>query len=456
MQYKNDTIAALATPSGKGSVALIRISGDAAIQKAELIFKGKRQLNEIPSSTLIYGKIYDPENQEEIDQVLVSVFKAPHSFTGEDSVEINSHGGIIFPAKILQLLLKYGCRLAEKGEFSKRAFLNGKIDLTQAEAINDMINLTTYAGSKLALSNLNRALSQTLLQIKDNLIYVLGFLQVRIDNPEEEIGPIPEQDLSKIELALEQVHQIIKDGERSRKIAAGFRVVLTGQTNVGKSSLLNYLSGAEKAIVSHIHGTTRDVIETELNLNGFPVILIDTAGIRNEIENEIEGYGIIKAKDEINKADLILYLIDSLAGITQEDLKLTAALPSDKTVIGFNKCDIAKKTIDSKLLTHFLDQVTLSSKTGEGIPQLIQIIIQKLGLKSIEDSHFYVNQRQNDILFRFETKLGQVLNLLYSNNSEELIAFELSQALEILGELLGFTLNDDLLDTIFSNFCLGK
>lgn len=447
MEYKDDTIAAIATASGKGSIAVIRVSGKKALEITDSIFQGKKPLNEKYSHTLSFGKIIDPGSQKEIDQVLVSVFKSPNSFTGEDMVEINSHGGNVFPHKILKILLHQGCRLAEKGEFSKRAFFNGKIDLTQAEAINDMIQISTFAGSELALANLNQSLSAKLKPLKERLFYLLGLLQASLDNPEEELPQLSQEDAAIIPNSLSALESILSEGERSRKIASGFRVVLTGKTNAGKSSVMNYLAGEEKAIVSQIHGTTRDVIETELNLAGYPVLLIDTAGLRNEVENEIESYGIIKAREEIKKADLILYIIDSQTDKTKEDETIIKTLPPEKTILCYNKIDLAPNKNYP---------LSFSAKTGEGITNLIERISQKLNLKSGEDSYFYLNLRQNETLSRFKVKLNQIDQMLLEKESEELIAFELHNAMGILGEILGYSLNEELMNTIFSNFCLGK
>lgn len=447
MEYKDDTIAAIATASGKGSIAVIRVSGKKALEITDSIFQGKKPLNEKYSHTLSFGKIIDPGSQKEIDQVLVSVFKSPNSFTGEDMVEINSHGGNVFPHKILKILLHQGCRLAEKGEFSKRAFFNGKIDLTQAEAINDMIQISTFAGSELALANLNQSLSGKLKPLKERLFYLLGLLQASLDNPEEELPQLSQEDAAIIPNSLSALKSILSEGERSRKIASGFRVVLTGKTNAGKSSVMNYLAGEEKAIVSQIHGTTRDVIETELNLAGYPVLLIDTAGLRNEVENEIESYGIIKAREEIKKADLILYIIDSQTDKTKEDETIIKTLPPEKTILCYNKIDLAPNKNYP---------LSFSAKTGEGITNLIERISQKLNLKSGEDSYFYLNLRQNETLSRFKVKLNQIDQMLLEKESEELIAFELHNAMGILGEILGYSLNEELMNTIFSNFCLGK
>ncbi|HCL57895.1 MAG TPA: tRNA uridine-5-carboxymethylaminomethyl(34) synthesis GTPase MnmE [Spirochaetia bacterium] len=456
MEYRNETITALATPPGKGAIAIIRISGIKALNITEKIFRSSKSLSNSKTHTMLYGYIFDNDSQQEIDQVLIGVFKSPNSFTGENMAEIYCHGGTAIPDKILSLLIKNGARLAHKGEFTKRAFLNGKIDLTQAEAVNDIIQMPTLAGSALGLANLKKSLSEPLDKIKNDLGFVLAKIEAGIDHPEEEVEPLSALDEEKIRKAGEIIHSLLDQGALSRKIAAGFRVVLAGKTNVGKSSLLNCLSGEEKAIVSHIHGTTRDVIEVELSLEGIPVILIDTAGIRDQVENEIEGYGIVKSIENLKKADLVLFIFDPVSGITEEDKKILKLIDREKTVFAAGKKDLG--VLDCKQAESYciFDLISFSASTKENIDTLIQTIKKRLGIMSFESSSVYVNQRQDEVLKKLKIQLGILIQALEDEKEEEILAFEIKNSLEILGEILGFSIRDDLLDTVFANFCLGK
>ncbi|PKL12216.1 MAG: tRNA uridine-5-carboxymethylaminomethyl(34) synthesis GTPase MnmE [Spirochaetae bacterium HGW-Spirochaetae-6] len=402
-----------------------------------------------------FGFIIDPESAKDIDQVLVTVFRAPRSFTGEDMIEISSHGGIALPNKILDLLLRQGVRLAEKGEFSKRAFFNGKIDLTQAEAINDIISSSTLAGSELALNNLKRNLSDPLSVLRNEILYLCAKLEVLIDNPEEELEDWDKEDTKKLRSILESLQSLIKTGERSRKIAQGFRVVLAGKTNVGKSSLLNALAGEERAIVSQIHGTTRDVIEVELNLDGLPVVLIDTAGIRETYENEIEGYGIIKTQENLKRADLILFILDGETGLTGEDERALEYIHNEKTLFCLNKIDLGA---NHELAARELGQevLGLSAKSGTGLPALIEKLKEVLEIKSVEETSFYVNQRQHAVLSQMAKSIEKTLEIAEDGALIDIMAFELRLALDKLSELLGFEAQPAILDTIFAHFCIGK
>ena len=452
MEYRNDTIAAIATPAGHGAIAIVRLTGENSVEIASKIFKGSLFLEELEGNTNTFGRIFDSKTGQDVDEVILALYRSPKSFTGEDMVEINCHGGVAIPHKILDLCLSAGARLALPGEFSKRAFLNGKIDLIQAEAINDLIHSTTMAGSSLALNNLKKGLSEILIPVKEKLTFLLSKIEAILDYPEEEIDDFNFQDESELSNSLDQIRKIIHTGKRSRKVAAGYKVVLAGRTNVGKSSLLNALAGEEKAIVSHHHGTTRDAIEVELHLNGLPVIFIDTAGIRDEFEHEIEGYGIIKTKAMLNKADLILFLSESGGGFTKEDQEILETLNQDKVLLIKNKIDLdIKKQEQDKNKS-----VLISAKTNEGIDVLIDRIIEILKLKPLEDTQYFVNTRQEEHLQKMENFLSETLSKLDDNETYDIVAFEMRAALGELGELLGFSVQDDVVDSIFNNFCVGK
>lgn len=455
MLYRHDTIAALATPAGHGALALIRVSGPQALIFTQTLWKGRQKLTESKGYQVFFGFIIDPESGKDIDQVLVSVFRAPKSFTGEDMVEISCHGGIALPNKILDLLMNQGARLAQKGEFSKRAFFNGKIDLTQAEAINDIISASTLAGSELALFNLKRGLSAPLAALREEILFLAAKLEALLDNPEEELEEWGEKDTKRLRSSLERLQSLILGGERSRKIAQGFRVVLAGKTNVGKSSLLNALAGEERAIVSQIHGTTRDVIEVELNLDGLPVVLIDTAGIRDTYENEIEGYGIIKTRENLQRADLVLFILDGETGLTSDDLLALEYINSAQTLFCLNKIDLgcSLEKISQKLGE---EVIGLSALSGTGLYTLIEKLKEKLQIKNIEETSFYVNQRQHGVLAQMADSLQKTLEIAEDGALIDIMAFELRLALDKLAELLGFEAQPAILDTIFAHFCIGK
>jgi tRNA modification GTPase len=452
MEYREDTVAAMATPPGRGAIAIVRVSGNQAISIGDKIFAGKKKLSRQKGYTLSYGYIIDPENGEEVDQVVISLYRNPMSFTGEDMIEINCHGGVALPSKILDILIKQGCRLAGKGEFSKRAFLNGKIDLTQAEAINDIIHTSTLAGSRLALSNLKKKLSDHLNSMKNPLLRLLSKIEVLLDYPEEEIEEISPEDRVVLTDSLVRVRRLLEDGKRGRKIASGYRVALAGKTNVGKSSLLNALAGEEKAIVSRFHGTTRDLIEVELNLEGIPLILVDTAGIRDEYEHEIEGYGIVKTRETLRNSDLILFVLSAETGLTGEDEKILHTLEKEKTLCLVNKTDIGGEVN----LKDIPETLYLSCKTGEGIPALIETLTEKLKIVSREETAFYLNQRQDEVLIQFLEALVRVNHAVEEGETLDIIAFELRRALNLLQEVLGGDLQEEVLESIFSNFCVGK
>lgn len=457
MHYKNDTIAAIATAPGQGSVALIRISGPEALSIADRIFKGSRKLSALDGYQMALGMIIDPVSKEAVDEVLAAVFRAPKSFTGEDVVEITGHGGMALPAKILELLLQAGCRLAEPGEFSRRAFLNGKLELSQAEALHDLITLPTLAGSRLALSNLKKGLFEKIEPLKNSLLFLLAKAEANLDYPEEEIGGFSEEDHTAFKAALNETEKLIQEGIRSRKIASGYKAALIGRTNVGKSSLLNALAGQEKAIVSHLQGTTRDVIEVELNFSGLPVTLMDTAGIRAEVENEIEGYGILKTRQSLERADLILWVLNAEEGLTPEDLEIRNSFPPEVPFLTLtNKADLGEIPLEALKPAGVKEVLKVSCKTGEGLETLVSAISETLKLASGASASFYINQRQHEVFIRVKAALLKAEESFAHEEHLELTAFFMRQALEALSEISGYAVQDEVLSCIFSNFCVGK
>ncbi len=456
MIYKNDTIVALATPVGVSSVAMIRVSGPCAVSNVEKIFKGKTPPSSLKGYTMAQGMIIDPVLKEEIDQVVIGIFKAPKSFTGEDVVEITGHGGFVLPQKILELLIKNGCRLAEPGEFSKRAFLNEKLDLSQAESLHDIITLPTLAGSQLALANLKKDFFHSFLPLKENILSLLSKAEAQLDYPEEEMQTLTDSDNLLFNKVLNQIQDFIQGGEQARKLALGYKVVLIGKTNVGKSSLLNFLAGQEKAIVSSIHGTTRDRIEVELNLLGLPVIVTDTAGIRLKADNEIEEYGILKSQESLKEADFILWVLDATTGLTQKDLDILKLLSHKPFLTLVNKSDV--KTLNSQELDKVknLNPLFISCKTGENIHLVKEAIKNHLQNINHQTSSFYINQRQHEVLIRIQDSLLEAEKTFLQEEHLELTAFFLRKALQGFSEIMGNDVQDDVLSYIFSHFCVGK
>ena len=443
-----DTICAIATSLGVGAISIIRVSGKDTINIVNKIFKGK-DLTKVQSHTIHYGYICDGE--EIIDEVLVSVMLAPKTYTKEDIIEINSHGSINATNKIMELLLDNGCRIAEPGEFTKRAFLNGRIDLTQAESVNDLINASSDNQRKLALNNLKGTLTKRIRSFRKELVSLMANIEVNIDYPEyDDIEVMTKETLiPKLNKLKDELKKLIMDSKNSRIINEGINVAIVGRPNVGKSSILNKLLDEKKAIVTNIAGTTRDIVEGSISLNGFKINFIDTAGIRKTTDI-VEKIGVTKSKKVIKDADLVVVVLNGNEKLTLDDEKLIKNISSKKRIIFVNKSDL-------KLKINLEDNYILgNSKEDLGLDSLKNAIIDKLNLENITKDMTYIsNVRQLDLLKKALKSIEEALNNLVIM-PVDIALIDIKNAWNYLGEITGEVYQDELIDTLFSNFCLGK
>jgi len=468
MLYENDTIAAISTPFGTGGIGIIRLSGDKSFEIADKIFKGRKAINEMKSHTINYGKIIDPANSSRIDEVLLSKMDKPNTFTRENIIEINCHGGTVILRRVLELLIKTGARLADPGEFTKRAFLNGRLDLSQAEAVIDIINAKTLSSSKVALEQLEGKLSDKIKEIRKTLITLIAQIEVTLDYPEEDVDKITEKEvyfnLKNIRLKLTELLSSFSKGKILRE---GISAVIIGRPNVGKSSLLNELSGYNRAIVTELPGTTRDIIEEYINIKGIPVRLIDTAGLR-ETADVVEKIGVDLAKEAINKADLIIMMLDTSEGLTDDDEEILKIVKDKKLIILKNKIDLASDistNINNELNTLFdlhdsgnIKVIKTSMIKGIGINEL-EDEITKLFLggefENTEDA-MVTNVRHADIIQKTLVSIEEAI-LAYENCMPlDCITVDVRNAVFKLGEITGESVGEDIIHEIFSRFCIGK
>lgn len=450
---ENDTIAAIATSMGRSAVNIIKISGPESISIVSKIFT--KDLSKLEPNTINYGFI--KEDNELIDEVLVSLFTSPNSQTGEDIVEINTHGGISVTNKVLELLLSNGARLAEPGEFLKRAFLNGKKDLIEAEAISDLINAKTEEARKMSLKGLSGELSKKIKTLRNKILNIIANIEVNIDYPEYEDAIIYTNELLKTNINEIQsdLEKLVKESEKGTLLNNGINVGIVGKPNVGKSSLLNLLINEDKAIVTDIEGTTRDIVEGNITINGVTLNLIDTAGIR-ETNNVVEKLGVEKSKDIINKSDLIIALFDISRPFTLEDEAILSSIKAKKSIIILNKTDLPTK-IDLNKFTSY-NVIKTSVKEDIGKEELLNMIKELFSLNEIETGNFtYLSNARQISLIKEALKL--CLEIKYQNEQNtpvDLIQIDLQNLWEKLGEITGDAYKDELLDEIFSKFCLGK
>ena len=445
-----DTICAISTAPGIGAISIIRVSGLNAIKIVSKIYKGK-DLNKVNSHTINYGFIYD--NNEKIDEVLVSIMKGPKTYTTEDIIEINSHGGINTTNKILELLLENGCRLAEPGEFTKRAFLNGRIDLIEAESVNDLINAKNDLARSLALNNMSGSLTKKIRDIRNLVVNIMANIEVNIDYPEyEDIELVTNNTLiPKLKEIRELIKNILQNSRNGRLIKEGINIAIVGKPNVGKSSILNLFLEEEKAIVTNIAGTTRDIVEGSITLNGFIINFIDTAGIR-ETEDVIEKIGIEKSKKVINTSDLIIIVLNNNEKITEYEKELIASVPENKRIIFVNKSDLDKK-IDLNE-----NYIVGNTVLENGIESLKTEIIKKLELEDVlaKDLTYMSNVRQIDLLKKALYSIENAIDNLEKGMPVDIVQIDINNAWNLLGEITGDTYQDELINTLFNNFCLGK
>lgn len=448
----DDTIVSISTSLGVGAIAIIRLSGPKAIEIVNKIFKGK-DLTKVDSHTINYG--YIKESDTIIDEVLVSIMRAPKTYTTEDVVEINTHGGIATTNKVLELCLTNGARLAEPGEFTKRAFLNGRIDLTQAEAVEDIITSTTDKSLNLSMNQLTGSLKKLITDTRKTMVNLMANIEVNIDYPEYEDAenitiPLLKEKLVPIK---NKLSKLLEESKNAKIIKDGIDVALIGRPNVGKSSLLNLFLEEEKAIVTNIAGTTRDIVEGQTIINGIKINFIDTAGIRNTTD-VVEKIGVEKSKQMISKADLNILILNNNEPITNEDKELLELIKSKSSIIFINKNDLETK-LDLEQMPNIVQGNTLSL---EGIKDLKQKIIEYFNLEKIEvkDATYLTNARQNALIKNTISYIDQALEDIETEVPVDMIEINIRAAWDTLGEIIGATYKDELLDELFSNFCLGK
>lgn len=448
-----DTIVAISTALGVGAISIIRVSGSESISIVNEIFKGK-DLNVVNTHTINYGKIVD--NKDIIDEVLVSIMRAPKTFTMEDVVEINCHGGIITTEKVLELLIRKGCRLAEPGEFTKRAFLNGRIDLTEAEGIMDLIEAKTDNQRKMAINKVNGKVSNMIADLREGLAQIISNIEVNIDYPEyDDIEVMTNQMIEeKISLIETTMNKILKESESGKILKEGIKTSIIGKPNVGKSSLLNLLLEEDKAIVTDIEGTTRDIVEGTLNLDGIILNMIDTAGIR-KTDNIVEQIGVNKSLDLIDNSDLILFVLNNNELITQEEIELYNKIKNKNHIIIINKIDL-----ENKLSLPFEDNniIYMSTINNKGLDELKEMIKKLFKLENIETSDFTYLTNSKDIAIIKDciTSINDIKESLKNNLSIDMIEIDIKNIWNRLGEIIGITYEDELIDYMFSHFCLGK
>ena len=458
----HDTIAAITTAMGAASVGINRISGSDAGEDADKVFRSKsgKKLKEKKSYTITYGHVIDEEGKV-VDEALALVMWGPRSFTGENVVELQCHGGMVILRKVLELVIRAGARLAGPGEFSKRAFLNGRLDLSQAEAILDMINAMTEEGAKAAVSNLQGELSKIIKDYRKQILEIMAYLEADIDFPEEDFARLaPCELISRISRVENGIHDLLQTFRSGRILREGLKTVLIGRPNVGKSSLLNAFLRVKRAIVTDIPGTTRDVIEEYYNLGGIPLVLMDTAGIR-ETEDIVEKIGMEKTREAVEEADLILYVLDIVNGITEDDEAFIRRFPVDKIIILVNKIDLLEEeSMDAKIRervapykVHFV-----SAKEEIGIKELeeeIKGVFFQNGF-DLSDKVYVNNVRHKEALEKAKRALMNARQGVEDNMPSDFISIDLRTSWEYLGEITGETLEEDIIDQIFSQFCLGK
>lgn len=462
MQTEFDTIAAISTAPGEGAIGIVRISGEDAIRIAGEVYRLKeKRLKEQPSHTIHYGHIVDPKNDEVIDEVMVTVLRAPKTFTREDVVEINCHGGIVAINRILQLVLRMGARLAEPGEFTKRAFLNGRIDLSQAEAVMDLIRAKTDKSMQMAMRQLDGELSKLIQNLRQEILNTLAQVEVNIDYPEYD--DVEEMTLQLLREKTQQVSQgiraLLNTASQGKILRDGLKTAIVGRPNVGKSSLLNVLLREEKAIVTDIAGTTRDTIEEYVNVRGVPLQLIDTAGIR-ETDDVVERIGVERSRKALNEADFVLLILNQSEELMDEDLRLLEQTKDFKRIILLNKTDLPTKIDMDKVKEFVTDSeiVTTSMLKKEGIDQLEEKIADYFfqGQMNERDATYLSNTRHIALLEKAEQALQEVANGVDMGMPVDLIQIDFTRAWDLLGEITGDTVQDELLTQLFSQFCLGK
>lgn len=468
---RTSTIAAISTAISDSGIGIIRISGDEAIQIADRIYKsksGKKKLADVESHTIHYGFIYD--NDELIDEVMVAVMKAPNTYTKEDTVEIDCHGGILVMNKILETALKNGCRLAEPGEFTKRAFLNGRIDLSRAEAVMDIIHSKNEFALKASVNQLKGAVSDKVKKLREDILYEIAFIESALDDPEHISLDGYHDRLENKALALKSdLKKLIDSADNGKLLKDGINTVIVGKPNAGKSSLLNLLVGEEKAIVTSIEGTTRDVLEESIKLNGIGLNIIDTAGIR-DTDDEVEKIGVERARKYANNADLIIYVADASRNLDENDEEIVKLIAEKKIIVLLNKTDLEQK-ISGEELDAFINKkieplserkqvriIKTSTKENIGIDEFEKAIKEMFfgGEIAVNDELYITSQRHKEALNEAYESMELVTKSLADNMPEDFYSIDLMSAYTSLGKIIGEEVGDDLVNEIFGKFCMGK
>ncbi|PGL90329.1 tRNA uridine-5-carboxymethylaminomethyl(34) synthesis GTPase MnmE [Bacillus thuringiensis] len=455
-----DTIAAISTALGEGAIAIVRVSGDDAVEKVDRIFKGK-DLTEASSHTIHYGHIVDLDTNQVIEEVMVSIMRAPRTFTRENIVEINCHGGLVSVNKVLQLILAQGVRLAEPGEFTKRAFLNGRIDLSQAEAVMDLIRAKTDRAMNVAINQMEGRLSKLIGRLRQEILETLAHVEVNIDYPEyDDVEEMTHNILiEKATHVRSEIEKILETSKQGKILREGIATAIIGRPNVGKSSLLNSLVQEKKAIVTDIAGTTRDVIEEYVNVRGVPLKLIDTAGIR-ETEDVVERIGVERSKEMMSQADLVLVVVNYSEALTNEDEDLFHAVQGKDFIVIVNKTDLPQ-AIDMERVTELAEGnrvITTSLIEEQGIDELEKAIADLFFEGTIDstDMTYVSNARHIGLLTQAGQTIGDAIEAIENGVPIDMVQIDLTRTWEILGEITGDTVHESLIDQLFSQFCLGK
>ena len=457
---KTDTIAAIATAMSNSGIGIVRISGDEALDVADRIFrpkKGSRKVSDMETHTIHYGYVTDGD--EVIDEVMLLIMKAPRSYTCEDTIEIDCHGGVLVMKKILETVLKYGARPAEPGEFTKRAFLNGRIDLSQAESVIDVINAQNELALKSSVSQLQGAVLEKIEAIRAVVLHELAFIESALDDPEHvSLEGYPEQLHEIMSDAHSKVKKLLDSSDNGKMLKEGINTAIVGKPNAGKSSLLNILVGEERAIVTEIAGTTRDILQEQIQIGGIGLNVIDTAGIR-DTEDIVEKIGVNKSREYIEKADLIIYVVDSSTELDENDQEIIEAIRNKKAIVLLNKSDLDAKTDASILQTQLNKPIlSISAKNNTGIHELETLIEEMFfsGKLSFNDEVYITNIRQKNALAEAQNSLKMVLQSIADGMPEDFFTIDMMNAYEALGTIIGESVGEDLVNEIFSKFCMGK
>lgn len=457
---KTDTIAAIATAMSNSGIGIVRISGDEALEVADRIFvskKGNKKVSEMASHTIHYGYVKDGEDI--VDEVMLLIMKAPNSYTTEDTIEIDCHGGVLVMQKILETVLKYGARAAEPGEFTKRAFLNGRIDLSQAESVIDIINAKNDFALQSSVSQLRGSVLEKIKDLRASIIHEIAFIESALDDPEHvDIESYPQKLLITVNSLWKTVDKMLESADNGRVLREGINTVIVGKPNAGKSSLLNTLVGQERAIVTDIAGTTRDILEEQIRLRGISLNVIDTAGIR-DTDDVVEQIGVNKSREYVEKADLVIYVVDSSTPLDENDEEIIASIQDKNAIILLNKSDLHQVTT-KEMLKEKIDRKTIeiSAKEQTGIEEL-ETAIQEMffhGKISFNDEVYITNVRHKNALEETAKSLQMVINSIENGMPEDFFSIDLMNAYEELGSIIGESVGEDLVNEIFSKFCMGK